>query len=159
LIVELYGNLGLAICQRMVHGTVILLRLSSSSRTAWNESSLKPSEWTLAASRNWRSLTGAAKSVVRHLSPADFDSAHGLQKLLEALPGWNNGHLEKDYSREHTQFFGEGRGKVHRISTVVEPCETGESGHEVNYDGTERKQPSNVTVEITWTGCWDVTCG
>ena len=49
--------------------------------------------------------------------------------------------------------------KAHRISTVVEPCETGESGHEVNYDGTERKQSSNVTVEITWTGCWDVTCG
>ena len=102
---ELYGNLGLAICQRMVHGTVILLRLSSSSRTAWNESSLKPSERTLAASRIWRSLTGAAKSVVRHLSPADFDSAHGLQKLLEALPGWNDGHLEKDYSREHTQLL------------------------------------------------------
>ena len=47
----------------------------------WYESSLKQSERNLAASRIWRSLTGAAKSVVRHLSPADFDSQHGLQKM------------------------------------------------------------------------------
>ena len=51
----------------------------------WYESSLKQSERNLAASRIWRSLTGAAKSVVRHLSPADFDSQHGLQKMLEVL--------------------------------------------------------------------------
>ena len=51
----------------------------------WYESSLKPTERTLAASRIWRSLTGAAKSVVRHLSPEDFGSSHGLQKLLDVL--------------------------------------------------------------------------
>lgn len=51
----------------------------------WYESSLKSNERTLAASRIWRRLTGAAKSVVRHLNPLDYDSPTGLQKLLDVL--------------------------------------------------------------------------
>ena len=46
---------------------------------------LKPTERSLAASRVWQRLDGAAKSVVRHLAPNDFDSATGLTKLLDIL--------------------------------------------------------------------------
>ena len=51
----------------------------------WYESSLKTTERNLAASRIWRRLSGAAKSVVRHLNPADYDTTTGLQKLLDVL--------------------------------------------------------------------------
>ena len=51
----------------------------------WYEMGLKPTERSLAASRVWQRLDGAAKSVVRHLAPTDFDSATGLTKLLDIL--------------------------------------------------------------------------
>ena len=51
----------------------------------WYECSLKDSERKLAAPRIWQKLTGAAKSVVKHLDPKDFDSSTGLDKLLAVL--------------------------------------------------------------------------
>ena len=51
----------------------------------WYEQGLKPSERPMAASRVWQKLTGAAKSVVRHLEPSGFDQPNGLSKLLEVL--------------------------------------------------------------------------
>ena len=51
----------------------------------WYERSLKDSERKLAASRIWQKLSGAAKSVVRHLDPDDFDKDDGLRKLLGVL--------------------------------------------------------------------------
>lgn len=51
----------------------------------WYEQGLKPSERPMAASRVWQKLTGAAKSVVRHLEPSAFDQPNGLSKLLEVL--------------------------------------------------------------------------
>ena len=51
----------------------------------WYERSLKDSERKLAASRIWQKLSGAAKSVVRHLDPDDFDKDDGLRKLLAVL--------------------------------------------------------------------------
>ena len=51
----------------------------------WHASSLKESERKLAASRVWQRLRGAAKSVVKHLDPADYDSLTGLHRLIEVL--------------------------------------------------------------------------
>ena len=51
----------------------------------WYEMGLKESERKLAASRIWQKLSGAAKSVVRHLDPADYDSTTGLTRLLSVL--------------------------------------------------------------------------
>ena len=51
----------------------------------WYVSSLKETERRLAASRVWQRLQGAAKSVVRHLDPADYDAPNGLDRLLEVL--------------------------------------------------------------------------
>ena len=51
----------------------------------WYERSLKDSEWKLAASRIWQRLGGAAKSVVKHLDPSEFDSTNGLSKLIAFL--------------------------------------------------------------------------
>ena len=51
----------------------------------WYECSLKESDRRLAAPRIWQKLTGAAKSVVRNLKPQDFDTANGVDKLLEIL--------------------------------------------------------------------------
>ena len=51
----------------------------------WYASSLKESERKLAASRVWQRLRGAAKSVVKHLDPADYDSLTGLDRLIEVL--------------------------------------------------------------------------
>eukprot|EP00438_Fugacium_kawagutii_P018226 Skav218341 [mRNA] locus=scaffold755:624672:632918:- [translate_table: standard] len=51
----------------------------------WYEMGLKETERKLAAPRIWQRLQGAAKSVVRHLEPKDFDSASGLEKLLRIL--------------------------------------------------------------------------
>ena len=51
----------------------------------WYECSLKDTERKLAASRVWQRLQGAAKSVVKHLNPDDFDSGAGLAKLLDVL--------------------------------------------------------------------------
>lgn len=51
----------------------------------WYTSSLKETERRLAASRVWQKLQGAAKSVVRHLDPSDFDTPTGLDRLIEVL--------------------------------------------------------------------------
>ena len=51
----------------------------------WYERGLKESERKLAASRIWQRLGGAAKSVVRHLNPEEFDTPSGLKKLLDIL--------------------------------------------------------------------------
>ena len=51
----------------------------------WFEHSLKEADRRLAAPRIWAKLSGAAKSVVRHLEPTEFDSAHGVTKLLAIL--------------------------------------------------------------------------
>ena len=51
----------------------------------WYTLSLKESERRQAASRVWQRLQGAAKSVVRHLDPSEYDATNGLDKLLEAL--------------------------------------------------------------------------
>ena len=51
----------------------------------WYATGLKDQERKLAASRIWQRLTGAAKSVVKHLNPSDFDSPAGLNKLLAIL--------------------------------------------------------------------------
>ena len=56
-----------------------------STASRWYERSLKENERKLAASRIWQKLTGAAKSVVRHLDPEDFDDSNGLTKLLNVL--------------------------------------------------------------------------
>ena len=56
-----------------------------STASRWYERSLKETERKLAASRIWQKLTGAAKSVVRHLDPGDFDDQNGLTKLLNVL--------------------------------------------------------------------------
>lgn len=56
-----------------------------STASRWYERSLKENERKLAASRIWQKLTGAAKSVVRHLDPGDFDDSNGLTKLLNVL--------------------------------------------------------------------------
>ena len=68
------------------HGTEIPLpsRLSP-LRLVGMKRSLKENERKLAASRIWQKLTGAAKSVVRHLDPGDFDDSNGLTKLLNVL--------------------------------------------------------------------------
>ena len=51
----------------------------------WFECALKDSEKKLAAPKIWQRLSGAAKSVVRHLDPKDFSSDTGLEKLLRVL--------------------------------------------------------------------------
>ena len=51
----------------------------------WYEKTLKDTERRGAAARVWSRLTGPAKSVVRHLSPDEFDSNGGLSKLLGVL--------------------------------------------------------------------------
>ena len=51
----------------------------------WFEHSLKEADRRLAAPRIWAKRSGAAKSVVRHLEPQDFDSAQGVSKLLTIL--------------------------------------------------------------------------
>ena len=56
-----------------------------STAARWYERSLKENERKLAASRIWQRLSGAAKSVVRHLDPGDFDDSNGLTKLLNIL--------------------------------------------------------------------------
>ena len=44
----------------------------------WYTLSLKESERRQAASRVWQRLQGAAKSVVRHLDPSEYDATNGL---------------------------------------------------------------------------------
>ena len=56
-----------------------------STAARWYERSLKENERKLAASRIWQRLSGAAKSVVRHLDPGGFDDSNGLTKLLNIL--------------------------------------------------------------------------
>ena len=51
----------------------------------WYEKSLKESERRQAAPRIWSRLHGAAKAVVRHLNPDEYETAGGLQKLLQVL--------------------------------------------------------------------------
>ncbi|CAE7194809.1 GIP [Symbiodinium natans] len=51
----------------------------------WYEKTLKDTERRGAAARVWSRLTGPAKSVVRHLSPDEFDVSNGLSKLLQVL--------------------------------------------------------------------------
>lgn len=51
----------------------------------WYTKGLKENERRLAASRVWQKLAGAAKSVVRHLEPSDFDRDDGLDRLLQVL--------------------------------------------------------------------------
>ena len=51
----------------------------------WYVRGLKETERRLAASRVWQRLSGAAKSVVRHLDPVEFDKEGGLDKLLGIL--------------------------------------------------------------------------
>ena len=51
----------------------------------WYAHGLKESERKLAAPRVWQKLHGAAKSVVRHLDPKEFDRDGGLDRLLEIL--------------------------------------------------------------------------
>lgn len=51
----------------------------------WYSHGLKDSERKLAASRVWQKLNGAAKSVVKHLDPKEFNMENGLEKLLTIL--------------------------------------------------------------------------
>ena len=51
----------------------------------WYEKTLKEGERRGAAARVWSRLTGPARSVVKHLSPEDFDNSAGLDKLLQVL--------------------------------------------------------------------------
>ena len=51
----------------------------------WYEKTLKEGERRGAAARVWSRLAGPARSVVRHLSPEDFDNSAGLDKLLQVL--------------------------------------------------------------------------
>ena len=51
----------------------------------WYEKTLKDTERRGAAARVWSRLTGPAKSVVKHLSPDEFDTTGGLAKLLAVL--------------------------------------------------------------------------
>ena len=51
----------------------------------WYEKTLKDTERRGAAARVWSRLTGPAKSVVKHLSPDEFDGSGGLAKLLSVL--------------------------------------------------------------------------
>ena len=51
----------------------------------WYEKTLKEGERRGAAARVWSCLTGPARSVVKHLSPDEFDAAGGLEKLLQVL--------------------------------------------------------------------------
>ena len=51
----------------------------------WYEKTLKEGERRGAAARVWSRLTGPARSVVKHLSPEDFDNSAGLDKLLLVL--------------------------------------------------------------------------
>eukprot|EP00435_Cladocopium_sp_Y103_P016634 s3724_g4.t1 len=51
----------------------------------WYECSLKDADRKLAAPRIWQRLAGAAKSVVRHLDPKEFDTPSGLERLLDIL--------------------------------------------------------------------------
>ena len=52
----------------------------------WFEHSLKETDRRLAAPRIWAKLSGAAKSVVRHLEPQDFDTTAGKPSGTAALP-------------------------------------------------------------------------
>ena len=51
----------------------------------WYEKTLKDTERRGAAARVWSRLTGPAKSLVKHLSPDEFDVSGGLAKLLSVL--------------------------------------------------------------------------
>ena len=51
----------------------------------WYQKSLKDSEQKQAASKVWQKLTGAAKAVVKHLNPDEFEGLDGLQRLVEVL--------------------------------------------------------------------------
>ena len=51
----------------------------------WYQRSLKDSEQKLAASKVWQRLSGAAKAVVKHLPPEDYEDADGLSRLLDVL--------------------------------------------------------------------------
>jgi len=59
----------------------------------WYATGLKDQERKLAASRIWQRLTGAAKSVVKHLNPSDFDSPAGLNKLWALASCWPRAFL------------------------------------------------------------------
>ena len=51
----------------------------------WFQKSLKDNEQKQAASKVWQRLKGAAKAVVKHLDPDDYEDAGGLQRLLDVL--------------------------------------------------------------------------
>ena len=51
----------------------------------WYQRSLKDSEQKHAASKVWQRLSGAAKAVVKHLPPEDYEDADGLERLLGVL--------------------------------------------------------------------------
>jgi len=51
----------------------------------WYSHGLKDSERKLAALRVCQKLSGAAKSVVKHLGPKEFNMENGLEKLLTIL--------------------------------------------------------------------------
>ena len=51
----------------------------------WYEFGLKDADRKLAAPRIWLRFDGAAKNVVCPLDPREFDSATGLERLLDVL--------------------------------------------------------------------------
>ena len=51
----------------------------------WLQKSLKPSERSQAAPKIWQSLSGAARSVVKHLDPDDYTDDDGMTRLLNVL--------------------------------------------------------------------------
>ena len=51
----------------------------------WFEKGTKASDRPLVVARLWSQLTGAAKSVVKHLDPDSFEGSDGLQQFLQVL--------------------------------------------------------------------------
>ena len=61
------------------------LFLTFETACRWYEKTLKEGERRGAAARVWSKLSGPARSVVRRLSPDEFDVPGGLEKLLAVL--------------------------------------------------------------------------
>ena len=51
----------------------------------WYQRATKEADRGLVVARLWSRLTGAARSVVKHLDPESFEGQDGLSKFLEVL--------------------------------------------------------------------------
>jgi len=131
----------------------------------WYVRGLKETERRLAASRVWQRLSGAAKSVVRHLDPVEFDKEGGLDKLLgilrasplQQLPVPDSfGRLEKwnNLRRQPQETIPQLLVREEELFTELQQSlsrarRTGEEGFDGNRNLWTRTRTISVADEIT----------